>query len=43
VSVDCPPSFLLRYTRAVAALPGDAGHVDVIVGDRSIIGVDHRP
>jgi hypothetical protein len=43
VSIDCPPSFLLRYTRAVAELPGDTGHVDVIVGDRSIIGVDHRP
>jgi hypothetical protein len=41
VGVDCPPSFITRYTRGTAAVPG--GHVDLLVGYELAIGIDHMP
>jgi hypothetical protein len=39
--VDCPPSYVMRYSRGTAAVTG--GYVELLVGDQLAIGVNHSP
>ena len=39
--IDCPPSYLMRYSRGTATVTG--GYVELLVGDQLAIGVNHSP